>query len=210
MYIPASFAETDIAKLHAQIERHSFATLVSHGDGEMQASHLPLLLERAHGPQGRLIGHLARANPQWRTADGQTVLAIFHGPHAYISPTWHESQDVVPTWNYVAVHAYGVFRIIGDGAALRDVIERTVQLYEAGRPAPWRTDSQDPAFIDKLLGAIVGFTIDIDRLEGKWKLGQNHSVERREKVIARLEAAGGEDAQQIAALMRETLTPSQS
>jgi len=106
MYIQSNFVETDQHKLHDFIERQSFVTLVSNDGGEPVASHLPLLLDRDHGPHGRLIGHMARANPQWQSADNQSVLAIFHGPHAYISPTWYEAVNVVPTWNYVAVHVY--------------------------------------------------------------------------------------------------------
>ncbi len=205
MYIPAVFVESDQTKLHAFIEQHSFATLVSHHAGDMQASHLPILLDHDHGSHGRLVGHMARANSQWHEAEGQRVLTIFDGPHAYISPTWYESENVVPTWNYVTVHASGVFRIIKDADQLRSLIVRTVDLYESRQPQPWRMESQDTGFIDKLLSAIVGFTIEIETLEGKWKLNQNHNVERRERVIARLEACDDEDSRQVASLMRETL-----
>jgi transcriptional regulator len=205
MYIPAVFVESDQTKLHAFIEQHSFATLVSHHAGDMQASHLPILLDHDHGSHGRLVGHMATANSQWHEAEGQRVLTIFDGPHAYISPTWYESENVVPTWNYVTVHASGVFRIIKDADQLRSLIVRTVDLYESRQPQPWRMESQDTGFIDKLLSAIVGFTIEIETLEGKWKLNQNHNVERRERVIARLEACDDEDSRQVASLMRETL-----
>ena len=110
MYIPAAFVESDPTALHGFIEQHSFGLLVSQLDGQPFASHLPFLLDRAAGTQGTLIGHMARANPQWRQSDGQTALVIFSGPHAYISPTWYEADQVVPTWNYAAVHAYGKMR----------------------------------------------------------------------------------------------------
>src|SRR5215211_144800 len=103
MYIPPHFAESVLPKLHEAIERYSFATLVSGSEGDLFASHLPLLVDRNQGPQGTLVGHMARANPQWRAAAGKEVMAIFHGPHAYISPTWYQAPEVVPTWNYVAV-----------------------------------------------------------------------------------------------------------
>src|SRR5262245_45723809 len=107
MYIPAAFAESDQARLHEFIEQNSFGTLVSQGAGRPFASHLPFLLERDAGPRGVLVGHMARANPQWQDAAGQTVLAIFTGPHVYISPSWYEADQVVPTWNFTAVHACG-------------------------------------------------------------------------------------------------------
>src|SRR5262245_55708329 len=105
MYIPTAFAETDPGTLFGFIEAYSFGLLVSTHQGGPFASHLPLLLEREAGPHGTLLGHMARANPQWHDLDGQEVLAVFSGPHAYVSPTWYESEQVVPTWNYVAVHA---------------------------------------------------------------------------------------------------------
>lgn len=198
MYIPASFQETDIDKQHDFIEQHSFATLISQHDSESVASHLPLLLDRKSSSNGRLIGHMARANPQWQTVAGQQVLVIFHGPHAYISPTWYEAQNVVPTWNYIAVHTYGLFRLIEDRDRLLEIVSQTVRQYESPRPQPWSMDSPDPEFIDNLLSAIVGFEIDIERLEGKWKLNQNHPPERREKVIRGLRETARYDEMQIA------------
>ena len=114
MYIPAAFQQTDKTKLHDFIEANSFGLLVSTHGGEPFATHLPFLLERDAGPHGCLVGHVARANPQWHGLDGQTVLAVFSGPHAYVSPTWYEAENVVPTWNYVAVHAYGPCRLVED------------------------------------------------------------------------------------------------
>jgi transcriptional regulator len=203
MYIPASFAVTDHSALHDFIESHSFATLVSHDGTAPFASHIPLLLDRDAGPHGRLIGHVARANPQWQHAGGQRVLAMFTGPHAYISPTWYAAQNVVPTWNYVAVHVYGALRPIDDHSHLLDIVRRTVAVYERNMPRPWSVDSADATFIDKLLAAIVGFEIDIDRLEGKWKLSQNHDADRRARVVQALRAQGDTDGQQIAALMAD-------
>ena len=146
MYIPAAFAETDLTRLHDFIEQNSFGLLVSQVDGLPFASHLPFLLERTAGPHGTLVGHMARANPQWREAGGQTALAIFSGPHAYISPTWYEAEQVVPTWNYTAVHAYGRVQIIEDEDALLEIVQEVRAGLRAGhapalvvRPLPVRS-----------------------------------------------------------------------
>src|SRR5437660_1987990 len=155
MYIPHAFAEPDLTKLHDFIERHSFGLLVSQVDGLQFASHLPFLLERTAGPHGTLVGHMARANPQWRDAGGQTALAIFSGPHAYISPTWYEAEQVVPTWNYAAVHAYGRVRVVEDRAALLDLVRTTAAHFEQALPRPWSFDGSG-TFADRMLAQIVG------------------------------------------------------
>ncbi len=186
------------------MQQHSFATLISQGEPDVTGSHLPLLLDRESGLFGLLSGHMARPNTQWQSADDTRVLVIFHGPHAYISPSWYETQNAVPTWNYAAVHAYGVLKMIDDPARLYEIIRATVDLYESKRPQPWSMDSPDAEFIEKLMGGIVGFEIEIDRLEGKWKLSQNHSAERREKVIRGLLATGDFESSQVARLMAET------
>lgn len=203
MYVPSHFAESDMATLHAFIERYSFGLLVSQVDGLPFASHLPLLLDRTAGPHGTLVGHMARANPQWRTLTDQSALAVFSGPHAYVSPTWYEAANVVPTWNYVAVHATGRATVVEDRDALLAIVSRSVAVYEASMPRPWVLDASGPV-VDRLLAQIVGFRIAIDRLEGKWKLNQNHPAERREKVIAALERQGDENTRGVAELMRGT------
>ena len=204
MYVPQHFQQSDVTRLHDFIIGNSFALLVSQRDSHLQASHLPLLLDRTSGDQGELIGHMARANHQWEQAEGQTVLAIFSGPHAYISPAWYEAENVVPTWNYAAVHAYGRFQAIHDPLALKGILRAYVDEYERNRPAPWRLEGS-PQFIERLVAQIVGFRIPIERLEGKWKLNQNHPRERREKVIRALHERGDENALAIAELMRQTL-----
>lgn len=203
MYVPAAFAETDTARLHEFMRRHTFAVLTTNGGGGLMASHLPLLLDAGAGPCGHLLGHMARANPQWRDVRGD-VLVIFSGPHAYVSPSWYEAGETVPTWNYVAVHVYGTFHVVGDRAGLLEILRRSVRTYELPRPVPWAFDESGP-HVEKLLKAIVGFRIEITRLEGKWKLGQNHPAQRRQKVIRALEAEPVEDSRHIADLMRETL-----
>lgn len=200
MYTPAAFNESDPAKLFALIERHSFGMLISQHAGEPVATHLPLLLNRAAGACGSLSGHLARANPQWQHADGQTVLAIFSGPHAYISPTWYQAANMVPTWNYVAVHVYGSFHAIHDETATIQIVQDMVQVYEAGMPKPWTLDAGSE-FTRKLVKGVVGFRIAISRIEGKLKLSQNHPPEQQEKVASALAHSPDADARAVAALM---------
>lgn len=203
MYLPAAFHETDQTKLFDFIEQHSFGLLTSQGDEHPLGSHLPFLLDRTAGPQGALMSHMARANPHWRYAEGETVMVVFHGPHTYISPTWYAADNVVPTWNYVAVHAYGVLELVDDDETL-DIVAQTVERYEQAAETPWRFD-RDTDFARKLLAAIVGFRIELTRLEGKWKLSQNHPIERRERVIAGLQQRGDVDSLVIAELMAATL-----
>ena len=204
MYIPAVFAETDLTRLHDYIEQHSFGLFVSQLDGLPFATHLPFLLQRTTGPHGTLIGHLARANPQWQEASGQTALAIFSGPHAYISPTWYETDHVVPTWNYTSVHAYGRVQIIEDEAVLLDFVQRFVQVYEKPMPRPWSFDPTS-TYAERMLAQIVGFRIEIEKIEGKWKLNQNHPAERRKKVVHALRQRGDENAVAVADLMQAML-----
>ncbi len=206
MYIPASHAESDLARLHEFMRRNSFATLVSRNEAGMVASHLPLLLDLDAGPSDVLFGHMARANPQWRDIAGE-VLAIFHGPHVYVSPTWYESAATVPTWNYVAVHAYGTAHVVEDRDAVLGILRRSVEYFESPRPEPWAFAETAP-YVDKLIRSIVGFRIEIHRLEGKWKLSQNHPEERRRRVIDALEEQPDDHSRQIAAMMREALSRS--
>jgi transcriptional regulator len=205
MYIPAAFAETDRKRLHDFIEQYSFGLLVSQLEGQPFATHLPLLLDRQSGPEGCLLGHTARANPQVAHADGETVLAAFSGPHAYISPTWYEAESVVPTWNYVAVHVYGKLQIIEGVEPLRELVARTVRLYEQSMPRPWSFDGST-TYAERMLSQIIGFRIQIERIEGKWKLNQNHPAERRTKVIRTLQERGDENSLAVAALMNERLS----
>ncbi|MFO0800369.1 MAG: FMN-binding negative transcriptional regulator [Gemmataceae bacterium] len=204
MYVPPHFAETDPATLHEFITSHSFGLLVSQLGGVPFATHLPFLLDRAAGPYGTLVGHVARGNPHWQELGGAAALAVFSGPHAYVSPTWFASESAVPTWNYLAVHATGRAELIDDRDELRDIVRRSVAVYESAMPRPWQLDA-DSAYVERLLAGIVGFRLRIDRLEGKWKLNQNHPAERRAKVIRALETAGGENGLAVAAAMRRTL-----
>jgi transcriptional regulator len=201
MYVPSWFERTDPAELFDFMEANSFALLVSTHEGAPFATHIPLLLDRATGPHGTLTGHVARANPQWRTLEGQVVLAVFSGAHAYISPSWYETQGVVPTWNYVAVHATGTAHLVEDPEGITNIVAATVATYERNRANPWQFDP-GAEYVRKLVNGIVGFRVEITRLEGKWKLNQNHPAERRAKVIAALESSTDVDALEIARLMR--------
>jgi transcriptional regulator len=204
MYVPASFAETDAAILHEFMRRHSFAILTTHGSDGLAANHLPLLLDAESGPLGRLSGHMARANPQWRQGEGE-ALAVFSGPHAYVSPTWYQEEGTVPTWNYVAVHAYGRLHVVEDDHDLLDILRRSVAMYEAGMTSPWTFDDAASS-IRGQLRAIVGFHLEIERLEGKWKLNQNQAERRRRRVAEALAARPDADSAAIAELMRRSLS----
>jgi transcriptional regulator len=149
---------------------------------------------------------MARANPQWRDVEGE-VLVVFSGPHVYISPSWYEAEGTVPTWNYVAVHAYGTFHVVEDRESLLDILHRLVQIHEGTRPVPWIFD-ESAGHVETLLKSIVGFRIEVTRLEGKWKLSQNQPEERRRKVIRALEGYDDDDSRAIAALMSERRTDS--
>ena len=203
MYIPAAFRETDPGRLHGFLREHSFALLTSHSERGLVASHLPLRIDPTRGPLCTLVGHFAKANDQ-ALDEGAECLAVFSGPHAYISPTWYETPNTVPTWNYVAVHAYGTLKLIEDNTELARILELMVEKYEGDRAPPWPFDAGTD-FHQKLLDGIVGFEIEITRLEGKWKLNQNHPPERRQRVIAALNAAGGENNRAVAKLMEQTL-----
>ncbi|VTT99661.1 transcriptional regulator : Transcriptional regulator OS=Singulisphaera acidiphila (strain ATCC BAA-1392 / DSM 18658 / VKM B-2454 / MOB10) GN=Sinac_7182 PE=4 SV=1: FMN_bind_2 [Gemmataceae bacterium] len=204
MYLPPAFAETDPSTLSAFVRRHSFGLLVSQLGGEPFATHLPFLLDSAAGPHGTLVGHVARANPHWQYLDGQPALAVLSGPHAYVSPSWYAAENVVPTWNYTAVHAYGRVTLVHDPEPLLEIVRDTVAYYEAGMPTPWAFDG-GTQFAARLVTQIVGFRIAIERLEGKFKLSQNHPLERRERVAAALLARGDENAVGVADMMRRAM-----
>ena len=203
VYLPAAFAETRPAVLVAHIERHDFGLLLSHGIAGLVASHIPFLVEH-RDEELHLLGHLARPNPQVdELGQGGEVLAIFSGPHAYISPRWYEGGPSVPTWNYVDVHAYGTIRLIEDGEWLRGLLRRLSDRHEAGNPLPWRIDDLPEAYLEGMLKGIIGLDIAVSRLEGKFKLSQNRPAADRPRVIAALERSGDENSVAVAKLMQE-------
>jgi transcriptional regulator len=203
MYVPLLYAENDPTKLFDFMEANSFALMITCQEGCIQATHIPFLVERTAGPSGALLGHLARANPQWRDLAGE-ALVVFSGPHAYISPSWYEAKDVVPTWNYVVVHAYGTVELLEDNGELTRILKDTIATYENTHPQPWSMDFATP-YAEKMMKGIVGFRIVLSRLEGKWKLNQNHPQERRELVVKALQLEPEENAQAIASLMKQGL-----
>jgi len=197
LYMPPHFRVDDRAALARFMDENGFATLVSHAAGGLSVSHVPLLVE-AEGDALRLLGHVARNNDHWRALEAAAeVLAIFHGPHAYVSPTWYAQHPSVPTWNYAVVHAHGKARLM-DEAGLHDLVTRLSSKYEAGNAKPWRLSDQPAAYVSGMLQNVVGFEIEVQRLEGKFKLSQNRPAEI-ERVIGALEMAG-ETA--VAALMK--------
>ena len=209
MYIPPSFAETRPEVLAAFIRQHSFGTLITTSpDGRLCASHIPFLL-RDTGPHGTLVAHVARQNDQWRALHpDHDVLVIFHGPHAYVSPRWYQNGPAVPTWNYAAVHAYGRPRLIEHPTEVQQVLADMVQTYEGSAEGAWRMSDVPPEYISKLATGIVAFTIEVQRIEGKYKLSQNRSEADQRRTITALEAGGDADAQGVAALMRGRLDAS--
>jgi transcriptional regulator len=187
MYLPEAFREDDLTLLHAFIREQSFGALVTLQDGSPVANHFPFLLDTEHGPEGTLFAHMARANPQWRClSTGQEVLVIFQGSHTYVSPSWylHDPAGSVPTWNYAVVHAYGLPRLIEDPQELYNVLRASVESFEALLDQPW-TLHEAEEYAQKMK-SIVGFAIQITRLEGKFKLSQNRPPVDRERVIAAL------------------------
>jgi transcriptional regulator len=181
MYTPSNFAINDLHELQQQILGTRLAVLVTHGEQGLQASHLPLLLRPDQGSNGTLYGHFARANPQWKALqDGAQALVIFAGAEAYVSPGFYRSKaehgKVVPTWNYVAVHAYGTAEVFTDADRLHNLVSALTDRHEAGRNNPWKVADAPAAYIDAMLKAIVGFALPIQRLEGKRKLSQNRST----------------------------------
>jgi transcriptional regulator len=204
MYIPRHFLEEDPEQLLALMERHSFATLVTVEDGAPFATPLPLLVERgADGRPARILGHMARANPQWRGfSEAREVLAIFHGPHAYVSPRSYVSAPNVPTWNYATVHAYGMPRLIEAPAEVLRILRDSTAKFEAGAESPWRPEDVAD-YAHKLLPGLVAFELRLTRVEGKFKLSQNRTPEDRQSAREALERSPLPGDRELAALMRE-------
>lgn len=206
MYLPQHFEQTDPAALQGLISAHPLAALVTRGADGITADHIPLEFHAAIGEHGTLRGHVARANPLWKHADGQAVLAIFQGPQAYISPTWYATKaathKVVPTWNYAVVHAHGVLRAVDDADWLLALVERLTTQHEAGRDPPWAVTDAPADFVRQMLRAIVGIEIPLTRLVGKWKSGQNRGQADRNGVVAGLKQDPRLDAGALAELIR--------
>ncbi|EJM80705.1 FMN-binding negative transcriptional regulator [Pseudomonas sp. GM60] len=207
MYNPSGFAIKDLHKLQQQILDTRLAVVITHDEQGLQASHLPLLFSPEQGPNGTLYGHFARANPQWKALqNGAEALVIFAGADAYISPGFYPSKaehgKVVPTWNYVAVHAYGTAEVFTDADRLLNLVSTLTDRHEAGRAQPWKVADAPADYIDGMLKAIVGFALPIQRLEGKRKLSQNRSTADIAGVREGLAASPDVHDQALAHLMR--------
>jgi transcriptional regulator len=205
MYTPTAFREARLPELHKAIEQIAFASLISTTVDGLQVSHIPLLLAPSEGPHGTLYGHLARANAH-AACRGSASLAIFLGPHAYISAGWYPGKQThgreVPTWNYIAVHAHGTLETFDDPAALRQLLGRLTDRHERNSARPWHIDDAPADYIERNLNAITGLRLPIERLEGKWKLSQNRTEADREGVLAGLDNLDGQDSRRMAEAIR--------
>jgi transcriptional regulator len=203
MYTPKAYENQDQAELHACMREWSFATLITHGASGSQATHLPFLTDAEGGPHGVLTTHLARANPQLiDLLAGCEALVIFQGPHAFISPSWYENQNTFPTWNYTAIHARGTPICIEDPQAIRQVLDRTVKVYDEPLGGDWRFDAMPDDMVLPRLKAIVAVRIPIRSLEGKFKFNQDKTPADRRGVIAALENTLDPSKLMAAAFMR--------
>ena len=203
VYTPSHFEISERAAIARLMHDYPFATLITPATPEPRISHVPLLLVPGCEPHGTLIGHVARANPHWSEASGVESIAVFHGPHAYVSPSWYaDPARAVPTWNYAVVHASGPLEIIEDAVETRRVLEALVHRFEANRDAPWAF-AMPARQRDALVGAIVAFRMRIRRLTGKFKLSQNRSTEDREGIARAFQAAGDPESAAVAEWMRE-------
>ncbi len=205
MYVPQHFDETDVSVLHQLVSSHPLGAVITMTAAGLDANHIPLVLHADPAPLGTLHGHVSRANPLWREASPSVdALIIFQGPEAYISPSWYPAKQehgrVVPTWNYVVVHAHGRLRAIDDPAWVRAHVEQLTRTHEAHRDVPWQVTDAPADFINPLIKGIVGLELVMTRLTGKWKVGQNRSAADREGAAAALEREG---AGAMAALVRD-------
>lgn len=206
MYIPEAFQQSDVGAMRKLMRVHPLATLVNHSSKGLNANHLPLYLLDAPAPYGTLQGHVSRANPLVAELEEEgEVLAVFHGPDAYVTPSWYptkrETGKAVPTWNYAVVHAHGTVRLIEEAAWLHNHLERLTDQHEAAFPAPWSVNDAPAEFTERLMGHIVGIEIAVTRLEGKWKVSQNQPPRNRAGVVKGLRAVGRDDASAMADLV---------
>jgi transcriptional regulator len=205
MYQVAAFREDRIEVMLQLMRSHPLATLVTAVGGRPEANHLPLLFDPEPAPQGRLLGHVARANPLWREAGGAGALAIFQGPQAYVTPSWYatkqETGAVVPTWNYAVVHVRGRLVVHDDRDWVRRLVTRLTEQQEAARASPWAVSDAPADYLERMLQAIVGIEILVESVEGKWKVSQNRSAADRAGVAAGLAAAEGDASRAMAVLV---------
>ncbi|MGJ7542343.1 FMN-binding negative transcriptional regulator [Variovorax sp. LT1R16] len=210
MYLPKYHQFTDQEAVLALIEAHPLGAWVCHNEGELIANHVPFILDRSRGPHGTLMGHVSRANGVWRalTPPASSVV-MFRGPQAYISPGWYPSKtehgEVVPTWNYVVAHAHGVARAIEDPDWILGMLEQLTHAQESGRPKPWQVSDAPAHYVERMLRAIVGIEIPIERLEGKLKVSQDEALQDRIGTVAGLQAMPGDEARALAGLVEQAI-----
>lgn len=211
-YLPSHFKETDPATLYALVRDYPLATWVVPTQGELWVNHIPFLLDETRGEHGTLVGHVARANPVWQALQAEPVsgVAVFSGPQAYVSPNWYPSKQAhgkeVPTYNFVAVHAHGVAQVVHETERLLDIVTRLTQRHEAGQASPWSVNDAPADYLSKMLGAIVGIEIPVQRWVGKWKASQNKQTPEQRGVVAGLTAHGGESEARMAQLVSQKIS----
>ena len=202
MYLPESFKIVDEPEIEAFLQRYDFATIVS---PTLMATHVPVVVRRA-GSGLVVLGHVARANSHWKSMDGTVEsLAIFHGPHGYVSPTWYANSPAVPTWNYAVVHVYGRPLAREEPAFIEDVLGDLLKRYEGSGPDAWRMEELPLDYRTRQLSRIVGFEMSVVRLEAKFKLGQNRAAVDRIRTIEELERKDSLEASNLAEFMRSHL-----
>lgn len=212
MYIPKHHRQPDLSATQALIEAYPLGAWVVQASEGLVANHVPFLLDRSRGPHGTLLGHVSRANPVWRQLqDGTPSVVMFQGPQSYITPGWYPGKaahgEVVPTWNYVVAHAHGVPRAVDDAQWLHEFLMRLTATHEAAQAVPWAMTDAPAAFVDKLLRAVVGIEIPIDRLEGKLKASQDEAIPDRLGTVRGLLAQGNANASAMASLVQAALAP---
>jgi len=212
MYVPSHFEEKRVEVLYQQIRERALGTLVTLDSTGLNANHIPFEVDAEPAPFGTLRGHVARANPVWwNFSQAVEALVIFHGPQAYVTPSWYQTKketgEVVPTYNYIVVHAYGPLHVHDDVEWLRGLVARLTNRFEANRVAPWRVSDAPDAFIEKQLRAIVGIEIPMTKLIGKWKVSQNRPAVDRAGVVTGLSKANDEDSLALASWVSKMSEP---
>lgn len=210
MYIPTYHEQTDSNAAHALIEAYPLGAWVALGKSELVANHIPFVLDKTRGRFGTLIGHVSRANPIWQqVSTTESSIVLFQGAQAYITPGWYpgktEHGKVVPTWNYAVVHAHGAPRVVQDEAWLRDMLSRLTAANEKTQPAPWKISDAPEDYIAKLLRAIVGIEIPIEKLEAKLKASQDEAFQDRVGTVNGLTAKGDKNALEMASLVQQEI-----
>lgn len=202
MYIPHRYRNDNLEEVKSFIEQNSFGLLISQGTGRITATHLPLELDKNENGKDILAGHLARGNAQWKNfSDQSKVLAVFNGPHTYISSSWYDHENV-PTWNYIAVHVYGTIKII-EGDRLVNMLSKLVRKYEAGSAKPVSLENMTPSFLHSQIKGIVGFEIEIEEIQAAYKLSQNRDAANHNNIVHELENKQDPNARAIAEEMKK-------